>query len=151
MADIAKITDAQKRLQGSSRYVKNSPVSKPVAKLWNAPKGMGPKARGYFSSIGRELVKAGVLTQMDRPQFEELCMLYQTVCDLRELLKEDGYVIRDSNGKPSRHPASVLYRDTLASFINLSQRFGLTPYDRKRIDLPVDKNTKDASREFLGL
>ena len=61
-------------------------------------------------------------------------------------LGHDGQVLDER-----RHPALIGYKESLTAFLNLAQRFGLSPYDRRRIDIPVDENTDDATRKFLRL
>jgi P27 family predicted phage terminase small subunit len=156
MANIARISDSQKKIQGSSRWIKNTPPTKPIARLWATPADLGEKGKEFYRQVGARLVAAKVLTELDRYPFEELAALYEQLNELRAVLRRDGYVLEQvinnqGTTQTKRHPAQAMYKETLAGFIGLAQRFGLTPYDRRRLDLQIDENPNDKTREFLGL
>jgi P27 family predicted phage terminase small subunit len=158
MARLQTISNVQKKLQGSgsSRYIKASPDNKPLNKLWVTPPELKKQARAFYQRIGAALVRGKVLCELDLYSFITLCQVYQQLHDMQTQLDEDGYTVKEINSQgvvinEKRHPALIGHKEALTAFINMAQRFGLTPFDRKRIDLPVDENPNDKTREFFGL
>jgi P27 family predicted phage terminase small subunit len=148
MARITKITDAQKKLQGHSRFVKNVPDVKPITKMWPVPDDLGEVGKRLWEEQGPLLVKGKVLTDLDRPLFVLLCRSLDLVDLADETLSTEGITI-DSKGTVKGHPAIKLRSDGMAHVLALSARFGLTPYDRGKIDLKVDSEPNDKMRKFL--
>jgi len=149
MGDIKRINDSQKKLQGHDRFVKNSPVTKPIARLWPVPAGLGDQGRAFYHRVGRVLVQAKVLTELDRDSFVLLASTLDTIHEATETLKAEGYTIAGTRGTAKTHPCISLRKNAVSDFLCLIGRFGLTPKDRSQIDLPVDSNPKDPARDFL--
>lgn len=106
--------------------------------------------------MGQTLVGAKVLTELDRHTFTVLARAFQQLADMQAVLDKEGYTISRCNQDglicdERRHPALLGYKEALNAYMNLASRFGLTPYDRRRIDLPVDENQDDKHRKFFGL
>jgi P27 family predicted phage terminase small subunit len=157
MGDITRTTDEEKRLKGQTRYIKNTPPTKPITRLWAAtsilkdyPNGLKEAARRFYSDIGGQLVKAKVLTNLDRESFIRLAILHGRLCELENRLAKEGETITQGD-KTTRNPASITYKELFPQYLRLSEKYGLSPYDRRRLDLPTDDNPQDKSRKFLGL
>jgi P27 family predicted phage terminase small subunit len=148
MARIQSITDKQKVLQGSKRFIKNVPDAKPIDRLWPAPADLKSAGRKFHKKIGNILVKSRVLTELDRYSWFELCYLAHHLSEVGKVLEAEGYVCGIGE-RCKKHPAANVYKDFLSAFSKLCEKFGLSPADRRRIDLPVDKNPKDSVRDFL--
>lgn len=148
MARIPEISDARKKLQGHSRFIKNSPTTKPISKLWPSQRDLRESGRAFHKVVGNLLVGAKVLTELDKFQWFELCYLYEQMHELREIIRNDGYIIKGSVGV-KKNPAMQLFNTAFANFQKLSEKFGLTPFDRRKINLPVDKNPDDRLRRFI--
>jgi len=148
MARITKITDAQKKLQGHGRFVKAVPDVRPINKMWPTPDDLGGAGRALWETQGPLLVKAKVLTDLDEPLFALLCRSLDLVYLADEAIAAEGITI-DSKGTIKGHPAIKLRGEGMAQVLALSARFGLTPYDRGKIDLKVDSEPNDKMRKFL--
>jgi P27 family predicted phage terminase small subunit len=148
MARITKISDKKKKLQGQNRFIKNSPNTKPITKLWPAQRDLRGPGRAFHKAAGKLLVSARVLTEIDRFQWFELCYLYQQMTELKEIIRKEGYVVTGSVGV-KKNPAMQLYNTAFTNFQKLSEKFGFSPLDRKKIDLPVDSNPDDPVRRFI--
>ena len=148
MARLTEINNSTKRLQGQDRFIKNTPDTKPILKLWRSPGDMTRPAKAFHKGIGNILVKAKVLTELDKFQWFELCYLYGQLVELRKIIRDEGFVLKGEK-KTTRHPAATIQKEVFSHFLKLSEKFGLTPADRAKIDLPVDDNPVDPAREFL--
>jgi P27 family predicted phage terminase small subunit len=148
MAKIQSISDSQKKLQGHNRFVKNIPETKPITRLWPAPADLGDYGRQFYTSIGKILVRCKILTDLDKYTWFELCHSVEILMDLRKNLQTEGYCVGFGD-KVKKNPAATIYNEVSKQFWNNAAKFGLSPFDRRKIDLPVDSNPRDKVREFL--
>ena len=148
MARPKSLSNDVLRLQGHDRFIKNTPDTKPIMKLWNAPGDLGRPGKAFHKSVGGILLRAKVFTDLDRHLWFELCYLYEQMLKIRAIISIEGLVVR-SGDKIVRHPITTIQREVFTNFLKLSEKFGLTPLDRNKIDLPVDANPDDPTREFL--
>jgi P27 family predicted phage terminase small subunit len=123
-------------------------------------KDLSAEAKRVWRRLAPELLRVGVLTEVDRLEFGRLCELVVMVKDLRRQLKAEGFTIvaevtgRDgSKGERTRkHPVADLLHQTETRLTTLSDRFGLTLSGRVKIPVtpaPVsdeDKLLKYTSR-----
>jgi P27 family predicted phage terminase small subunit len=148
MGDVQHISNGEKKLRGQNRYIKNIPDTKPISKIWLPPKDLGEAGRKFNLKIGKILVKAKVLAETDKYSWFQLCRLVDHLAKIEIILNTEGYTI-GSGDKTKKHPVATLYNELLKQFTSLCAKFGLTPFDKRKINLPVDKNPNDKVREFL--
>lgn len=148
MGKITEIGDKQKTLQGHSRFIKNAPDVKPIGKMWATPADLGGAGKALWEEQGSLLARARVLTDLDKPTFHLMCKCLDTVNQADTTLTEEGMTIASRDGERA-HPAIKARKDAVADFIRLSEKFGLSPYDRNRLDLRIDAEPNDKVRKFL--
>jgi P27 family predicted phage terminase small subunit len=149
MGDIKRIKDSQKKLQGHGRFVKATPEIRPVARLWPVPDHLEDHGKKFYHRVGAVLIKARLLTELDRDSFILLASSVDTLHDATETLQRDGYTVPGTQGSVKAHPAISLKKNAVSDFLTLCSKFGLTPKDRSQIDIPVDPNADDPARAFL--
>ena len=149
MARIAETTNKVKYLRGQKRFIKNVPASKPILQLWRTPENLKTPGRKFYKSIGGQLVKSRVLTPLDRPLFFQLCQLHNNLSELDEGIATNGFIVADKKGSVKKNPEVAVYKDLLNVYLRLAEKFGLSPHDRKKIDLKIDKNPTDKMREYI--
>lgn len=148
MARITEISDEQKKLQGHNRFVKNVPQTAPITKLWHAPRHLSDQANRFYHECGEHLIKAKVLTELDKWAFFDCTFYYDELLKLKETLRKEGGVVYSKTGV-KKHPAITAIKEINNIFIRLLEKFGLTPADRKKINLPVDSEPHDPARDFI--
>ena len=148
MGKIAEIGTKQKALQGHSRFIKNTPDVKPINRMWPTPGDLNEAGKALWEEQGSLLTKARVLTDLDKPTFLLLCRCLDVVTQADATLGEEGLTISNRDGERA-HPAIKARKDAVADFIRLSEKFGLSPYDRNKLDLRVDSQPDDKMRRFL--
>ena len=148
MGEITKIGHRQKQLQGHGRFIKNVPEVKPISKMWPTPADLGTAGKSLWETQGPILVKAKVLTELDEPLFTLLCKSLDFVDLADKTLATEGMTITCRDGAKA-HPAVKARHDASMNFIHLSGKFGMTPYDRNKLDLRVDSQPDDKMRRFL--
>jgi P27 family predicted phage terminase small subunit len=149
MARKKEVGDKLKILQGHDRFLKAVPDVKPILKIWPAPKDLDEGGRALWNEQGSLLVTAKVLTDLDRPAFLLLCRIYDEIDIHRRVLMEEGMTVASRDGKKS-HPCVKALKDATTQFLRLCEKFGLSPYDRGRLDLKIDSQPgDDPVRKFL--
>ena len=146
---IKTVSDSQKTLQGHKRFVKNVPTTKPISKMWNVPPGLGAPGKKLWKTIGPLLVKAKVLTDLDKPMFRFMCERADMLASASKTVKVEGFTVMGHGDIKKSHPALAAGKSAFNDLIRLMEKFGLSPADRGKIDLPVDANPRDKHRDFL--
>ncbi len=120
-----------KLLEGnrSRREVVKEPMPRPVFP-GRCPYNLGNYGRLFYKRMARKLSKLGLLKELDGYSLELLARSYQCTRECDEVLRADGLVIPDARGSKKKHPLCAVRKDAVATFIKLSEKFGLTPYDR---------------------
>lgn len=141
--------DSQKILQGHNRFIKNVPEVKPIDRMWPVPRDLGDSGKALWRGVGPLLVSARVLTELDRPMFMLMCSRADTVGRAQETIEREGFTVIGHGGIQKSHPAINALKNGINDLIRLMEKFGLSPADRNKIDLPVDAKPEDAARKFL--
>lgn len=94
--------------------------------------------RRIFDTVG---TVAGLLQEQDRPALTALCLTWEQYLQASEMVQKTGVLIK-SQGRQAerpaavRNPALIVARDCLANLLALWARFGMTPSDRARLEVP---------------
>ncbi len=117
------------------------------------PRGMLPKeGQRLWKSLAGPLTQMGVLTEVDLPAFEMLCLHYAMARDAFEIVNKLGLFVKDRDGQPRKNPAMQLFRDNSASYRAYVTEFGLTPSSRVKIKAePLGEDKSLADILFDGL
>jgi P27 family predicted phage terminase small subunit len=97
------------------------------------PRGVLPKhGQKLWRSLAPKLIKLGVLSEVDLPAFEMMCLHYALARMAMEEVEEIGLTIEEE-GKTKKNPAMQAFRENAAAYKQLLVEFGLTPSSRSRI------------------
>ena len=102
-----------------------------------------------WTFYGKQLHDLGVLTGLDEPVFLALCDTYERYMDSRREWKLLGSVVQTVSGNLIQNPHIGIMNTALKQMTGLFARFGMTPTDRARLDLP-DLATKQNEEWFFG-
>ena len=92
---------------------------------------------------GGALWDLGVLTKLDEPAFFALCETYERYRRAKRSLAEQGYVVETTAGNLIQNPHLGIMNTALKQLIGMMARFGMTPTDRARLDIPDAETTKN--------
>ena len=117
------------------------------------PRGKLPKeAQAMWKKLAPKLVDLGVLTEVDLPAFEMMCVHYALARDAFEIVNKLGLFIKDRDENPRKNPAMQLFRDNSAAFKAYMVEFGMTPSSRSRIEAnPIDDEPSLAELLYGGV
>ena len=145
---------ALKKLAGNpGRRPLNELEPKPGPADPKVPRGkLPPEAQKLWKDLAPKLAALGVLTDVDLPAFEMLCIHYALARDAFKLVNELGMFVKDRDGQPRKNPALQLYRDNSMAFKAYLLEFGLTPSSRSKIEAgPLDEEPSLADLLFDGI
>jgi P27 family predicted phage terminase small subunit len=152
MARIPEQSDKLKVLKGYRKSVKNGIGLAPISRLWDVPTDLDERAAEFYKRIGEILVEHRVLTNLDEFTFIWLAKMHSRLRRLEDTLSVEGDILINAKGKQYLHPAGNAHHKLFSSFRSLAERFGLTPYDRRKIDLKLEKlPDDDPDGRFFGL
>jgi P27 family predicted phage terminase small subunit len=119
------------------RHIRKTPKVQPLITMWTTPKHMGTHARRLWRGLGAQLIRNGILTNLDRGAFEALCTCYGMICMCREVLNRDGFSVEDSRGSVKKRPEVTILTQNMALYRQYCQEFGITPAARERLGVSV--------------
>lgn len=136
---------ALKRLAGNpGKRPLNTQEAHPELKLPSCPDHLDGEARKEWYRIGKQLVKLGLLSTIDRAALAGYCTTWGRWVEAEEALKKSGTVVKNKDGYPILSPYLVVANHALAQMRVLLTEFGLTPASRSRIHVkaPVKQEGK---------
>jgi len=134
---VAKKSVKQKQLAGTLRpkpvysgldYVPTEPIGEP-------PDDMTTAARDYWYATV-EASPEGLLTELDRPVLEQLCIARAIADQCAADIEADGVTVILPNGIRSTHPSAKFLRTQQSIIANMSAMLGCTPTTRRRLKRP---------------
>jgi P27 family predicted phage terminase small subunit len=114
------------------------------------PPGMPAAARAEWRRVVPALVEMGVLARMDRSLLLRYCLAWADWCELTELLRTSGKLLRGQKGNLVRNPLWMMKRDAEQIVTDLARQLGLTPAARLRAGVrherPQDEDEARAAK-----
>jgi P27 family predicted phage terminase small subunit len=109
----------------------NEPRPEPAD--YKIPRGRLPKdGQRLWRELAPKLTELGVLTEVDLPAFEMLCLHYALARQALDEIEGTGLTIIEE-GKTKKNPAMQAFRENSQAYKSLLVEFGLTPSSRSRI------------------
>ena len=130
----------------------NHQEPKPKIEMPLCPAHLDDEARKEWRRIGRELVKLGLMTKIDRSALAAYCMLWSRWIEAEQELKKTGTIVKAKNGFPVLSPYLIVANKALEQMRVFLTEFGLTPASRSRIHAqpPKDDGKENKLQRFLN-
>lgn len=106
--------------------------AKPTPKLPTPPRYLSVVAKREWRRQGKELVRLGLITNIDLRAFELFCTTYERWLDAHTAVTELGMVVYTPSGYPMVRPEFTLQMKLQEQMLRLLQQFGLTPSSRAK-------------------
>lgn len=97
------------------------------------PIGLPYYASRLWDQISDPLYKNGLLTVVDVPVLQSLCLAYHWMIEANKDLKKRGILVVDVNGDIRKNPAEMVARQQSSLLVKAAAEFGITPSSRSRI------------------
>lgn len=133
----------QESKDGKLAYI---PQPKPVARI-GPPDDLGVAGNKFWNDHFDELERLQLLTEVDLPQFYELCLLMDRIAECQEIMSNEGAWYLTDKGNLLRHPASLQRDKYVAEKMALIRQFGLTPAARNTLQIMPKGQKKVATRK----
>ncbi len=144
-----KSTKAKKQTK-TKRKDRRSVAESVPAGVPAPPDWLGELARQEWVRCATELVKHGLIAEIDRTTFAAYCQAWEEFRQAYDVVQKEGYTTVTDKGNVIQHPAvGVLHRaqDTL---LRLGRQFGLTPMARASIGTTEKEDDDDPLSELTA-
>ena len=133
-----------KILEGNpgQRRLPKPPKFAPLA--MEAPDWLSREARAEWRRLAKEFQRVDLVKRPDRAAMIALCTEWAKYVEATKVMNDPSRPQR-IGGKPTHQVA----RESLDALIRLWARFGMTPADRARFDMPEVTDEKDPFLELL--
>lgn len=105
---------------------------RPIVEAPLCPEHLTAEARTEWDRIVPQLLKLGLLTQVDAVSLAAYCVLYARWCDAERKVTEGGMVV-ESYGQTLPNPHLSIANNTLKLLHSFASEFGLTPASRTKV------------------
>jgi len=113
-----------------------TPENKRRDKTCEPPPHLVGEAFAEWCRVAGPLYDIGVLTPLDRTYLSAYCESVGVYHDAMRVVEDRGIVVPGANGGFVKNPAYQVARDASDSMLKYGSRFGLSPADRARLQLP---------------
>jgi P27 family predicted phage terminase small subunit len=108
---------------------------------------LSPEARREWRRL-LDSLPPGLVTKVDRAVLAMACEAWADWVEATKTLREEGRYYETDKGFRGQHPAASRMTTARMAFVALSAKLGLSPVDRVRLAMPVEREkTLD---EMLG-
>ena len=118
------------------------------------PSHLNKDARDLWKSLAPELIKMGLVTKSDQPNFEMFCTQYQEYREAYAAIKKHGTIYKDSNGNLRKNPAVNVLDTCTKNIRSLGMVLGIDFNSRSQLtDTKSEDNNIDideAMKAFGG-
>lgn len=132
----APLPTAVKRLRGNPGKRKlNEREARPGARVPTAPRWLSAGARREYRRLGKLLLGAGLMTEIDGVALAMMCEALDVYQRAKAALGEEGVIITSDRGNVYQHPAVGVMGSARADVLRWAREFGMTPSARSRISV----------------
>lgn len=111
---------------------------------------MSAGALKFWRRYGPELVRMGVLAQIDEPALQLMAEHFSLALRARAELETDGLLVADEVGNLRKNPLLQVFRDQSSAFRGYAGEFGMTPSSRARVKGPEQEEGPSLADELFG-
>jgi P27 family predicted phage terminase small subunit len=133
----------QKKLEGNpGKRAINTKEPKPKVVIPDCPKHLTGEARAEWRRITRQLLKLGIISEIDSASLSSYCTAWATYVKACNKLKRQQEVMISDLGGMYQNPWVAIRNKAMEQIRQFSSEFGMTPSSRSRIkvDDPGDED-----------
>lgn len=139
---------AIKKLQGTYRPDRSPNEAHPAVEVPPMPKGMSAAAKEHWDYYAEMLVGLRLLTVADWGAFTRICTVWGRIRELERSLAKTGYTNVTAKGYVQQRPEVAMLHKAEVEYRQLTDRFGLNPAARSRVQM-VPEASEDPAAEML--
>jgi P27 family predicted phage terminase small subunit len=123
-----------KVLQGNpGKRPLNPHEPRPEPKLPQAPAHLSEDAKKEWRRLGRQLLRMGLMTEIDRPALALYCQAWGRWLEAEDALKRYGVMVKSSAGFPVQSPYLAVANKAMEQMRSLLSEFGMSPASRTKV------------------
>lgn len=126
-----------------SRRPINEDEPKPEAKAPSCPNHLNADAKREWKRVTKELLKLGLLTEIDRAAIARYCQAWGEWCEATRKIDKLGMLVRTPNGYPVPSPYVVIANQAHKRMLDIEAQFGMTPSSRTRVSVAKGGKTSE--------
>uniref|UniRef100_A0A6M3K3R3 Putative terminase n=1 Tax=viral metagenome TaxID=1070528 RepID=A0A6M3K3R3_9ZZZZ len=142
---------ALKKLRGNPGrrpLPKNEPATGKYARVPPPPRYLDRYGKNEWRRVAGQLLKAGLLTKVDRSALSAYCACYSTWLNAQDQIKKHGVLVKAPSGFPMQSPYLAISNKALEQMLKFLVEFGMTPSSRARVKADKPEEKKDPLAEF---
>lgn len=148
----AKKPAATHKRNGTFREDRHGGAQLPV-KLPAPPRDMTKEAKKHWRAIGKQLERAGYVSEIDSVALRGLCEFFERYLQAKSHIDEHGLTVTHyfkDGQKEVANPSVAIAKESWGEVVKLLKQFGMTP--SSRTGLPVAESAAaDDTDAILGL
>ena len=126
----------------------NANEPKPQLELPPPPDHLSDAAKQEWEFMGKQLLKLGLLTSIDKSAFAAYCVVWDRWVEAEKALAKTGPVVKSANGHPMLSPFYTVANQSLSQMRQYLIEFGMTPSSRSRTTVRNNEQ-EDPLEDFL--
>jgi len=135
---------------GKRALNRREPQPKAGGGLLEPPQHLNEVARAEWRRVAPELVRLGLLTDIDHTALEAYCASYARWLQAEAILSKAGLTFTTSEGYIQQRPEVIIARNSLQLIKVFCAEFGMTPSARARMVIPEPPPPEDPFEKFLN-
>lgn len=112
---------------------------KPPAKLPSPPPELSDAAKREWWRMGRKLLAAGIMTELDGPMLASIVVPYTRWLEMQALLAKSSVLLKKPDGSLYVNPLVRIARECQDQFTRALAEFGMSPSSRSRVKADAPK------------
>ena len=128
------------------RINKNEP--KPKADNVKMPPGLSDEAKKHWKLVSKQLLSAGLLTNLDVFALQMYCEAFARWSHANEQIQKYGPVVKTPNGFPTQSPFLQIANKAFDQMKGMLTEFGMTPSSRSKVHAGEVDKPKDPWDDF---
>ncbi len=140
-----------KVIEGTIRADRMRNEPKPAAAVPTCPTSLPAAAKTEWRRLVRELNAVKLLARIDRDALADLALCIVRLRQAEKEISENGLTIVSAKGELRRNPALISAREYRQALRSWSEKFGLSPADRGRLDVRnSEPKPKDPAEKYFN-
>ena len=138
-----------KELEGNpgKRPLKSEPDV--TCKLPPCPKSLGPLAKHEWRRIGKLMLEANMISQLDMGLLAAYCDSYEQWMKATEYINDHNLVYQTPSGYAQQNPFVSIAQSYAKQMHKFAEQLGLTPASRNRIGTIKSETSEDEMEQLL--
>lgn len=139
------------KLAGSRRADLTNDDVDPKPSLSDPPVWMSRFAKREWKRVGNELMKLGLVTEIDRTVLALYCQAFADYVDAKAFVDEYGLTTTTEKGNVIQHPIVGVMNKAWERCLKAATQFGMSPSSRRGIVAKEQSSGGDGKSKYFGI